>query len=262
MLGLFIGLLFLGLSVIEPRRTKPDVNRMAALATQRDLAEAAACAGKAAARPGASTLKSSVRLDVDGDGRLDEFSLCSVGNGNDFTWTPSHMRVRTASGHVIERLVGGWSGAKIIGTTDLNNDGRPEVWIFDGGATAHHVALVVFNGGRPAEVLSNDGGLDEFLFVATGLFAQGLTVGVECTDWDKNGTVDIVERTSQERVTKGVESPVDISEGWSYVVHGFDGAQTWVVTKAEGQSLRTEPKPDWDPGLNCDGVHRAGLGDI
>lgn len=194
-----------------------------------------------------------VKVDVDGDEKLDGFNVCRPGKEPWYS-ERSVYHVETASGRVINtRVTPLWSGiaAKAIGVTDLNGDRRSEVWIDLGGNTVWWLGLVVFDEGVPREVITApDGRPADFLYGNSGNSGASKSPGIECTDVDRDGDVDLVTTHYTE-----VNPTFDRVEGWSYVAYHFDGRRIREVSRGKGKALASRPNTlKWGTGLNCAGL--------
>ena len=171
---------------------------------------------------------------------------------------PVHLRVEAANGVVIDRVSKWWDHlAEVVGTSDLDGDSRPELWVNDrAGATAHHVGMVVFDKCTPTEVIGPEKYVAGFQYATTGMSFD--SVGVECADVDDDGTVEIVE---WESVDHRDVYPTSARRGdaWSYVAYRLAGTRVRVVARRDGTDLGQRPSLlKWADGVvACDGVEHS-----
>jgi hypothetical protein len=186
--------------------------------------------------------RSSTRADLDGDGRLDRVIAYSTGAPGGPHSGSLHLRAELASGIVIDRALDPvkdpWEwGSRIIGTTDVNDDRAPEVWLEVGGNTAHNVGLVGFADCELARARLKRG--YELLYDSSGQSSAGQIVGVECTDINRDGAREIVETVQQRQIPEA--SPFAQEEAWSYVAFRLDGARLREVKDRRGKDLARRP---------------------
>lgn len=205
------------------------------------------------------TQRSTIRADVDGDGLPDVTTVYMLPSGRT---EESHdepglaidpdpkvrARVETGDGSVIDEELPWWVyQTDVEGATDLNGDGKAELWIDPhDGATAHHLGMVVFVDCGPRQVRADGPGPAAFLYSATGNASMGATVGIECVDLNDDGVVEIV--TKDLEVDEG-------SERWSYVAYRLEADTVTVVAEEHGEALATAgggQLVNWrQDGLSC-----------
>jgi len=201
--------------------------------------------------PEPSGVLSSLDVDVDGDGVQDVVTTYAF----DRSRQTSRIRVELSDGSAVDQVAPqDYTGPpELVGATDVNDDGTPELWINpNDGNTAHTLAILIFDDCAVVEVVDADQGWLRLRYEASGNSAIGLTVGIACTDVDGDGSVDIVETQHREHVP-GFRPPIE--ESWRYIAHSFDGLRTRVRVEEDGASLNDRPENlDWSAGLNCDGL--------
>jgi len=191
-----------------------------------------------------------VDVHADKDGRADRFGLCAEGEGP--TYLAAYLRVVTATGQTFDRPAF-QPTPRIMGVTDVNGDGISEVWLFQGGATAHYAELVTFKDDAPIFVsdptASGYDGMDghDFPWAVTSDLADA---GTECVDLDYDGTLEIVEE-SQEWDRSGAGGTLT----WSYKVYEFDGTHIHPLSEHSGKGdPPTTIGLHWQEGLICQHV--------
>lgn len=206
-----------------------------------------------------TTHRSSVHADFDGNRRADLMTIYALASERtvDNVDEPGtrtdpdpvvRVRVETDDGAVIDERLPWWGAyTEIFVATDLNRDDKAEAWVDPrNGATAHSLGMVVFVDCRARQVKADDGhGPAEFLHAVTGNASTGVTVGIECSDIDADGTSEIVTTEHDEQ-----------SSWWSYAAYRLEGNAVRVTRKEEGRTL---PSPEnvalrWDGGLHCEQV--------
>jgi hypothetical protein len=205
-----------------------------------------------------SIRKYAVNVDADNDGREDVFSVCvempALGKG---AFGGTFYRVTTAAGDVHDDQPMRYtiSTAALIGPTDVDRDGGPEVWREESHNDWSGLILVAFRDGRPYEVTD----VDESDEAATLGFeshphaeAHPTRQGVECVDLDGDGSLDIV--TDAMGTPGRMRFEVDPS-GWSYSAYHFDGerVQEFVTDSGSGPA-RPPAALRFPDGFDCDGV--------
>jgi hypothetical protein len=100
--------------------------------------------------------------DVDGDGHLDKIGLFANPplSGNAVGHSPSRIVVRVvfANGRVADYDDTAAWDASLVGTADLNGDGRAEIFYFNNtGANLHSGYILRWNGSKLVPVLGSDG---------------------------------------------------------------------------------------------------------
>jgi hypothetical protein len=114
-----------------------------------------------------------VEGDLDGDGQLDSVSLPEQ---TDYTVV---VRVELSSGSTTTLEVSATPGA-LIGTSDVNGDGRDEVFLHAGGASTALVTLLTLDENDRLRQVTIDAGdhLDPFQFHAGS--SMGASLGAFC----------------------------------------------------------------------------------
>ena len=181
------------------------------------------CAPPEAPRRVEAVDESVVLGDVDGNGRKDRVAFYEMRD----TW---RVRLELGAGWVADHAVD-WDGAAVaIGATDVDGDGREEVWFPANGATAHHVGIAVFAECRLREVTDANGDEARFLYAATGNSSAGWRLGTRCRD------AEIVE--------------------WSAHADGTATSRTYELRGSIADLVResNDTPPGASYGLDCQGV--------
>lgn len=184
--------------------------------------------------------------DVNGDGRQDRFVIYPSSDGSYSDLGSARIRAEFGGGGVVDvpaQTLG--SGAEVVGTVDVDGDGRDEIIVDPhGGATAHGVGLVVVKDCRPHEVTAADGTVFELLYYQNSLCCPGEAVGVDCVDVTGDSAVELVATSN---------TP---SGEWSYVAYDLDAGHAFEVARARGRGPTGKPanvRFSW--GFECRGYH-------
>jgi hypothetical protein len=137
--------------------------------------------------------------DVDGDGTVD---LVTVEAKGEWEWL---VRLRRANGGVDEAIVRS-PCATLLGTADVNGDGRDEIWFKDDvGNTAHTFNLLAWAGERLRVVV--DPGVHNPLVIGWG-FSGGATLW--CADGTGDGRTDIIQQSFTRNAEGGIEDEGEV----------------------------------------------------
>jgi hypothetical protein len=186
----------------------------------------------------------SARLDFDGDGRNDRLTIFEEGPSFAVhcSWEEK-MRLDLATGRVIEELAPFGDPLRPLGTTDLNRDGKPEVWLELGGGSAQLVgAITLGDSGRIVEV--------GWFTYSAGWRADA---GVECTDIDGDGSQEIVETLLGREDLSPDSYAGELDGSWFYRMHRVDGGAAEVIREERGDDPSDRPgNLSWARGFSCD----------
>jgi hypothetical protein len=204
-----------------------------------------------------------LRIDLDGDGRRDRFIEYQIGDYSDSAQSPTHwLRAELATGAKIDQRLDSWMPGRMFGSSDLNDDGRPEIWFHVGGFTAWQVGMAVFADCAPRPVLEQFEADDRSLrwhemslqYAASGQSSATVEqVGVECTDLDGDGIAEIVETQQHRPHPDPAFRGPDDRYSWHYSAFRLEGARIIMVDGQGGSERKTRPdKLKWSGGLDCD----------
>lgn len=187
----------------------------------------------------------STEADVDGDGALDRVRVYHLGTRESGT-NETRIRAELASGEILDtRYEDGESGVdSIYGSTDLDRNGRFEVWLEPNTNKPGGVGILLLKDCELVSVTMPGSGL--LLFKTYG--GRGESIGVSCPD----GT-SIVETSSTEHIDDAYgPGTSDIEENWSYRVLRLEDTRLVRVSAQHGDDLDGRPNNvPWDGGLNC-----------
>ena len=168
--------------------------------------------------------------DLDGDGRPDNATLPPGGDT---------LTVRLDTGAVHEVTLHS-SCPSLLGFTDVNSDGREELWWKDGlGNTAHLFNLVAWAGNRPVVVVEPDA--DNPLLIGWGM-SGGATLW--CADADGDGRTDIIRQV----FGRDAEGRIEDEREFVYDLQGDR-----LVSRSKGPA-RTAIPDDSVQSLTCGAV--------
>jgi hypothetical protein len=201
------------------------------------------------------------KVDLDADGKLDRFIAYSTGDSGDWgaDTTEQYLRVELATGAVADTHVEHEWGWRALGSTDVNDDGEPEIWMLVGHGNKGEpiYGLAVFKDCTPQPVKQRytDGVVNAWLLSGNSYGAGGAgRDGVECTDIDGDADPEIVQ-TSQSWSRDAVENGLRY-RGWEYTAFDIRGDVLVEVQRRHGTEESELPDTlHWASAeLSCDGV--------
>jgi hypothetical protein len=210
-----------------------------------------------------------VDADVDGDDAEEHLIFRQVTNAapraggcprvSQFDWRITGAL--TSGGTIDDPVFATWN-PRPIGVTDLDRNGRDEVWVDEGnGATAFSVGLVVYDSGRMRPVTDRDSTDDrpaDLLWSQSSNSCIGLVVGVGCSDMNGDGRYEIVatEHDAGLARTEGGDQEQTKPETWGFTTLALSGTTLHEVRHVSG--LRKQPDlrgVKFESGVSCQTIH-------
>jgi len=172
---------------------------------------------------------STVRVDLDGDGHVDELSIAPSAVG---AIGPIEMRATLADGRVVSGTYPNAYSVHIAGTADLAGDGRHEAIVTVGGETWTLGAIVVLDGDRLVAITQTN----DDQIIGWGQHSNG----------DPHGTSDVACRVvgGKPSLVLAHSSIVGSDRQWRRTVYALDGTHLVVSRRDAGTIVRgAEPPP-------------------
>ena len=206
--------------------------------------------------------QSSIRADFDGDGRDDRLVIYSTGPES-YGGDEVRLRAELANGITTDHVADEWHtewGAEILGTSDVDNDGRAEAWVGLETNKDFNLGLLMFDSCDAREVTverESDSYYKDRLDTSSEYGPPPNSTGnVECVDIDGDGRTEIVETRHQEKWDKPQTDPSDEppSEAWwKYTAFRLDGSRLRIVADDNGKELSESPNAlSWDDDWSDD----------
>jgi hypothetical protein len=196
---------------------------------------------------------SSTRADLDGDGRDDRLIEYVIDGKAKYPHYETRLRAEFAGGGpVIDVDTGGWRFIDgFYGATDLDRNGRDEVWYEPNTNKPGAVGLMVFESCQVTTVTEDT---TEFLVHMYPRFME--TVGLHCDDAGR-----VLYTWSTPHVDDPYGSGRDVEEKWFFNEMQLDGTQLVPIGSGGGDLLRNRPSEiDWRGGFDCARTHGGSPG--
>jgi hypothetical protein len=213
------------------------------------------CSSSGPARIPPTARRYGIDVDLDGDGRRDRFTVWIKRSSG--VPGESHMRVRTATGAVIDRETFTYAHEPVvIGATDVNDDGTPEVWVGAKRWEAVWAAMLIDcelhtldateRELTPKEIEQRGGGNGGWRpeWFTVRFPASDGVFGTECVDIDGDGTREIVE----------YERSKARPASFTYLVRHIEGTRAVVVDRKHPLDHERPRAVSWESGFRCDGL--------
>ena len=172
-----------------------------------------------------------LRVDLDGDGRVDRLSITLDAA---FIHAPSRMTAALADGRVVSGTFPGGYAMHILGAADIAGDGRHEVFVRNGGETWTIGEIVVLDGAR--------------LVVLPGT-GDDLIIGWSShSNSNPRGTADVACRVIDGRPSLVITSSsldTQLVRHWHRAVYTLDGA-TLLLRRRDSGTLPPSSAPPSD----------------